>query len=173
MSIDAMEGAEVMESVSEIYDWVRATRKGLLDYCAELPVEVFLAEREDAGWGSMRNTLVHTASCYIFWLGETALGEDPEQLRYADFPDAASVAGLYARRVDPLVEEFRARFGGGLRTPLSLGVRWQPEPFVTTPLWVFTHMVTHEFHHKGQVVVLGRLHGYPAPDTDLAMPPAW
>lgn len=161
-----------MESVNDVYGWVRTTRKGLLDYCAGLPQEVFLAERDRLGWGSIRNTLVHTASCYTFWLGELALGMDPEHLKNTEFPDAESVVGLYAQRVDPLVGEFVSRFGAeGLHRSMSLNVRWQREPFVTSPLWLLAHTITHEFHHKGQVVALGRLHGHPPPETDLAIPP--
>jgi len=29
------------------------------------------------------------------------------------------------------------------------------------------HVITHAFHHKGQIVAMLRILGYPAPDTDL------
>ena len=38
---------------------------------------------------------------------------------------------------------------------------------VRTPALVLHHVLTHAFHHKGQVVAMCRLLGYPAPDTDL------
>lgn len=160
-----------MQAIHEVYGWVKATRKGLLDYCATLPPEVFTAEREDMGWGSIRNALVHNASTYLFWLAGTVLGRDVPGFKFSEFHDVETVARLFSGRVDPLVEEFAAAFGGGdrLAAPLSLKVRWQEGPLVVSPLWVFTHVVTHEFHHKGQIVAFGRIHGYPPPETDLAV----
>ena len=39
--------------------------------------------------------------------------------------------------------------------------------FSATPLELFTHVLTHEFHHKGQILVLGRAWGYEPVDTDV------
>jgi uncharacterized damage-inducible protein DinB len=36
-----------------------------------------------------------------------------------------------------------------------------------TPAFILHHVITHAFHHKGQVVAMFRLLGRPAPDTDL------
>ena len=38
---------------------------------------------------------------------------------------------------------------------------------VRTPALVLHHVLTHAFHHKGQIVAMCRLLGHPAPDTDL------
>jgi uncharacterized damage-inducible protein DinB len=36
-----------------------------------------------------------------------------------------------------------------------------------SPAFILLHMITHTFHHKGQVVAMLRTLGHPAPDTDL------
>jgi uncharacterized damage-inducible protein DinB len=36
-----------------------------------------------------------------------------------------------------------------------------------TPLQLFTHLLTHEFHHKGQIMTMCRLLGHIPPDTDV------
>jgi uncharacterized damage-inducible protein DinB len=36
-----------------------------------------------------------------------------------------------------------------------------------SPAFILLHVITHTFHHKGQVVAMLRMLGYPAPDTDL------
>lgn len=41
------------------------------------------------------------------------------------------------------------------------------EVAIRTPALILHHMLTHAFHHKGQIVAMCRLLGYPAPDTDL------
>jgi len=152
----------------EVYRWVGETRKGLADYCASLPPEAYAAQRQDFGWGSIRNVHVHIADCYRFWLAETARGLKTERFEAADCPDAASVARLF-EKVDELVAQFCATFAGdALGRTVNLKVRWQDSPFVVTPLWLLTHTFTHEFHHKGQIVALGRILGYPPPETDLA-----
>ncbi len=35
------------------------------------------------------------------------------------------------------------------------------------PAFILLHVITHTFHHKGQVVAMLRVLGHPAPDTDL------
>ncbi len=154
----------------EVYGWVKETRKGLAAYCASLPAEVYTAERGDLGWGSIKNVHVHIADCYRFWLAATAQGLRTERFEAADYPDAAGVARLFSQ-VDDLVAQFCGAFAGeAFGRALALKVRWQATPFVATPLWLLTHVITHEFHHKGQMVAWGRLLGYPPPETDLAGP---
>jgi uncharacterized damage-inducible protein DinB len=36
-----------------------------------------------------------------------------------------------------------------------------------TPLQLFTHVITHEFHHKGQILSRCRQLGYVPVDTDI------
>jgi uncharacterized damage-inducible protein DinB len=38
-----------------------------------------------------------------------------------------------------------------------------------TPLQLFTHVMTHEFHHKGQLLSMFRILGHVPPDTDVSM----
>jgi uncharacterized damage-inducible protein DinB len=156
--------------MSAVYSWVIATRKGLLDYCEGLPVEAFVERRQEFGLGSMRGALVHVADCYRYWLVSTLFGRRVQPLAGADYPDAASVRRLFAELVDPLVGEFLAAYPcAQAGVDLRLSVSWKQEPLDVTPLWLLTHTVTHEFHHKGQAVAFGRLLGYPPPETDLAM----
>jgi uncharacterized damage-inducible protein DinB len=37
----------------------------------------------------------------------------------------------------------------------------------SSPLEVFTHVMTHEYHHKGQLLSLSRQLGYTPIDTDV------
>jgi uncharacterized damage-inducible protein DinB len=39
---------------------------------------------------------------------------------------------------------------------------------VRTPAFILHHVLTHAFHHKGQIVAMCRVLGHPAPDTDLS-----
>jgi uncharacterized damage-inducible protein DinB len=53
-----------------------------------------------------------------------------------------------------------------LNTTLAKRPReWVAE--LKSPAFILLHVVTHTFHHKGQIVAMLRTLGYPAPDTDL------
>lgn len=159
-----------MPGMAEVYGWVRETRKGLLEWCASLPADVYLQERDEFGWGSIRNALIHTADCYRFWLAEEALGRGMDRFDPSTHPDAQSAFALFGK-VDDIVAAFIAKFPREeLGRSLVRQVRWQPEPLVISPLWLLAHTVTHEFHHKGQIVTMGRILGKPAPETDLWIP---
>lgn len=55
---------------------------------------------------------------------------------------------------------------GHLNTTLATRpVDWGGE--LRSPAFILLHVITHAFHHKGQVVAMLRIVGYPAPDTDL------
>jgi len=43
--------------------------------------------------------------------------------------------------------------------------RWFGE--LRSPAFILLHVITHTFHHKGQVVAMLRTLGHPTPDTDL------
>jgi len=158
-----------MNELGVMCGWVKDTRKGLLDYCSELSPAAFVQEDSEVGHGSIRNLLLHTADCYGHWLAGFALGKERSSLVAADFPDVNAIRRAFAQ-VDEHMDRFLARFEKALDEPVSGRVRWAPEPLVVTPRWLFTHTVTHEFHHKGQVVSLGRRLGYPPPETDLVLP---
>ncbi len=72
--------------------------------------------------------------------------------------------------VDNLVEEFLREFEGRWEIAITGPVPWQEEADDLTPLWLYTHVITHEFHHKGQIVSMSRQLGYTPADTDLIEP---
>ncbi len=53
-----------------------------------------------------------------------------------------------------------------LNTPLTeRPAEWAGD--LQSPAFILLHIITHAFHHKGQVVAMLRILGHPAPDTDL------
>ncbi len=61
------------------------------------------------------------------------------------------------------------QFGSGSIRETRIEGQFSGEKFVATPLWLFTHTMTHEFHHKGQIATMGRMKGHIPPDLDLIM----
>lgn len=155
---------------ADLYAWVKEARRGLLAYCRGLPPEAFVKIVPGIGWGSIRNTMVHVADAYRHWLLDVPSEKESEAFRATEYPDVEAVVGLMDL-ADAIAAGFLERFGGeAFGEALRLRVSFQAAPFLVTPGWLLAHAVTHEFHHKGQIVTAGRLLGHPAPDTDMAWP---
>jgi uncharacterized damage-inducible protein DinB len=154
-----------------VYDWVRQTRSVLLDFCDELDPEDLTRELNGFGWASIRKTLVHVADCYHAWLGAFILGtSDSPFTSQADLA-RLDLPGIRSRfeAVDALVDDLYERFGDRLAQPLHRPIPWRHEEVLTaSPLQLLMHTITHEFHHKGQIVSMVRQMGYLPPGTDLA-----
>lgn len=148
------------------YQLVQAARAALLDYCTGLAPAHFVAPVAEFNQSSMRDLLVHVADSYRIWLGRVALGRPATPRPPAEVPDVAALRQAFDE-VDALVLEFQQRFDSQWLTAQEFYVRRQPEPLTLTPLHILTHVTTHEFHHKGQVLSMSRLLGYTPADTDV------
>ncbi|RYY14423.1 MAG: DUF664 domain-containing protein [Cytophagaceae bacterium] len=148
------------------YGLVQQARTVLLAYCATLAPADFVAPVVSFGHGSIRDLLVHVANAYQIWLGRVALGRLDTTHPPTEVPDVAAVRQLF-ERADALVADFTQAAGEDWLTEREFRVRRQPEPLLLTPFQIFTHVCTHEFHHKGQVLTMSRLLGYEPVDTDV------
>jgi uncharacterized damage-inducible protein DinB len=147
------------------YELVRGSRAVLLDYCDTLQAVHFTGETTGFGrGGSIRNLLVHNGDVYGYWIGEHALGR---AMQYPEFTAISSVQACrdYYAGVDSLMEEFFNRFAD--RPMAMLSSTRNDKVTTTTALEVFMHVITHEFHHKGQMLSISRQLGYTPVDTDI------
>lgn len=148
------------------YALVRGARAVLLRYCATLSPAHFVAPVVGFNHRSIRDLLVHVAECYHAWLGGVGLGRPAPSLLPAQAADVAAVRVLFVG-IDALVAEFRLQFAGQWLTPRPFASARHPAPLVLSPLQLFTHVITHEFHHKGQCLSMSRQLGYAPVDTDV------
>jgi uncharacterized damage-inducible protein DinB len=120
---------------------------------------------------SIRRLLEHTAGCYFAWIGFHALGRPRNTFDHEPCYTMDLVRRLFAR-VDGTMDDFLSSFQDRMDVPLRS--EHDPGEWITaTPLTLFTHVMTHEFHHKGQVVWLSRLMGYTPADTDASNCFSW
>ncbi|MEJ5994716.1 DinB family protein [Pedobacter sp. Du54] len=154
----------VQELLIRQYELIKSSRAALLNYCNQLTEEDFLTSNSSFGRGSIRNLLVHNANVYEFWLLRNILKINVD---VRDFDSVRNVAECitYFQSVDQTVLNFIRHFDGMYekKMDVTLGNRF----LTLTPLQVFTHVVTHEFHHKGQILSLSRHLGYTPIDTDV------
>ncbi|OUJ71965.1 DinB family protein [Hymenobacter crusticola] len=148
------------------YELVKSARGALLAYCATLTPAHFgepLAQFDGSG---IRQLLVHVAGTYHFWLGTFALRHQPPAFAAEHAYDLAQVRQLYDD-VNMLVEEFTRHFHGRWDDTVTGPVANRVTLVSTTPLELLLHVITHEFHHKGQVLSMSRQLGYQPADTDI------
>ncbi|MDF7813676.1 DinB family protein [Hymenobacter sp. YC55] len=148
------------------YALVQSARGALLDYCATLTPTDFIAPVPAFNNSSLRDLLVHVANVYWHWLGVVAQGKPRSYFDPATTLDVAAVHQLY-QEVDTLVAAYGAYVGDQWQMAKPYTVSRRSEPLLLTPLALFTHVVTHEFHHKGQLLSMSRQLGYTPVDTDV------
>ena len=120
---------------------------------------------------SVRDLLEHIAGCYYAWLGFHALGHPRAFFDHGPCTTMDLVRGVFAR-VDRTMDDFLESFKDKLDVPVT--TEHDPGEWITaTPLALFTHVITHEFHHKGQIVWMCRLLGYTPKDTDVSNSFGW
>ncbi|HET7627672.1 MAG TPA: DinB family protein [Bacillales bacterium] len=158
-----------MSVLNSQYDLIRQTRERLFLYCERISPEDYVKELEQVGWGSIRNLHAHIAGCYQAWLGRYALEWDAPVVKGEEIAGLPEMKALF-KEVDALVETFLKTFGDRPGELLRRPLPGHEVPEVLSVLWLFTQTITHEFHHKGQIVQIGRQLGYVPIDTDLITP---
>lgn len=160
------------EDLRRVYDWVKGSRERVFDWAEALPPDVYTLERPDFAYGSLRNIQAHIAGCYLVWVGVRGLGLERYRggIEATDLADVAAVRAAFGE-VDGVLEQAFEQFAD-MDAPLEVEVPGYGGLRVTRR-WLVMHPVTHEFHHKGQMLALGRVLGHPyppGPDTDLVLP---
>ena len=159
-----------MTDLAFLVQQTQGMRRDLLSFLKPLPADVLMTSLPEYGQGSILSTLTHVADCYGGWVGKTLLEEAWDS---ADTPgDLPSLSARFAR-VDALLERAlacpRMQSGEVFETVDFEGNRRR-----LAARWVVMHPITHEFHHKGQVVTLLRKLGHPVTvDLDLPPPGGW
>jgi uncharacterized damage-inducible protein DinB len=154
-----------MESIMSLqYDMVKGSREVLLQYCQTISTADFCKENSSFGRGSIRNLLVHIANTYEFWIGQQALQKKMVFTSYESVGTVEETRQLFIE-IDKLVAEFIAYFSRSYLANLSVTIN--DVSTKANALKLFTHVITHEYHHKGQVLSLSRHLGYTPVDTDI------
>lgn len=157
-------------SLAVMYDLVKRTRDTLFDFTESLPPEIYTFEHPDFAYGSLRNIQAHVAGCYSFWLAEMALELESPPKNFERLPNAPAMRAAFVG-IDGLVLQALEAFQN-LDAPLELTLP-EGNPMMVSQRWLILHPITHEFHHKGQLLALARVLGHPLPEdmfADLVLP---
>ncbi|MDM7914044.1 MAG: DinB family protein [Candidatus Eisenbacteria bacterium] len=142
------------------YAWKR-----LLEFLGSLPVAVVQQPSPGAAGKSIADILRHSLGTIEFWMSvlEGRSHEAFPAEEHSDIPSLARLARLVDGRLQKLLGEADPEWFGrshSFRFPDG-----HEEDLV--PAWVVLHVLTHEYHHKGQVVSIARSLGYTPPETDF------
>jgi len=154
----------MMNMLKTQYELLRGSRMVMLDFIERgLPTQLTTPIVAFNG-SNVRYLLIHTANTYKHWLANFGMRKELSFIDDESIEDISAIRDVYAE-TDSIVKEFLERFSGGLELPVANQLRG--EELSVTPLQLFTHVLTHEFHHKGQIMTMCRLLGHTPPDTDI------
>lgn len=146
------------------YELLRGSRMVMLDFIErELPAQLRVPIAAFNG-SNVRYLLIHTANCYKHWLANFGMSKELSFIDDESVEDTSAIRSAYAE-TDAIVNEFLERFSGSPEQLVTNQLRGKG--LSITPLQLFTHVLTHEFHHKGQIMTMCRLLGHTPPDTDI------
>ena len=148
------------------YELVSASRNIVLRFLETEVGEDQHISMPDFNNRSANYLLVHVADCYFHWLSYYALHIPVRELSDMDFKTIPLIQTLF-KRVDQTVDVFLEYFRDETDRMIN-GVHVTCGRVITTPVQVFTHVITHEFHHKGQIMSICRMLGHIPPDTDIS-----
>jgi uncharacterized damage-inducible protein DinB len=155
-----------MDVLLRQYELVKERRETLFQYCETISQEHFVFDHQSFGGRSIQYLLVHVANTYTFWLGHfpritTTPFSKPEEDR-----ELRQIQMLFAS-VNAMTEKFLNQFDPVLGQPITNRISSRDMEVAMSPLRLFTHVITHEYHHKGQILSMGRQLGYTPIDTDI------
>jgi uncharacterized damage-inducible protein DinB len=151
--------------MAAIFDHQRkGPRKRLLEFLLTISREDFVRPVPEAGDKSLRDHLVHVVGADEFWIS-LIQDRDYRRLDPKEFATLESVVPV----LDEVADRIDHVFSGGdeewfVREKV-VSHHGRTERLI--PAMVAMHMLTHEYHHKGQMMMIARILGYEPPDTDL------
>jgi uncharacterized damage-inducible protein DinB len=136
----------------------------LLDHVGTLPPEALMTPLEGFGLPILRNQLLHIADSEAFWVSRLE-GLPFQGWDYVAYTDVPAMRAAFERVAAATADYLDQLDADAVNVPLEL--TFDDGSLATTPALTLSHVITHGFHHKGQVVAMCRLLGHPAPCTDF------
>jgi uncharacterized damage-inducible protein DinB len=153
------------DGILKFHEWTHASMHLLLDHLSTVPETDYATALPGFGFSTLREQVIHILNCEGFWI-HTLQG-----LRYVDHsprecPTVAE-ARVFAREISRQTQAYLSgltdrQMNSDTELHFSDG-----DIALRTPALVVHHVLTHAFHHKGQIVAMCRILGCQAPDTDL------
>jgi len=151
--------------VRKFHDWTHASLTALLNHLSTIPDNAYAKEVPGFGFPTIHAQVIHVLNCEGFWIHTLQSISFVDQAP-ANWPTVSDARRLQIE-VSMRVLDYLSRLSEqNLNAPTELHFP-DGDVAVRTPALILHHVLTHAFHHKGQIVAMCRILGHPAPDTDL------
>ena len=147
------------------YQLVIYSREAVFAYLETLKPEDLLKPVASFNNESIGSMFIHSADTYTSWLVNYARQEQRPFSTQENYKDVNAIRATF-EQINLIVNDFLHHFTDRLDKPMTL-TKKEGIDITTSPLQLFTHVTTHEFHHKGQIVNMSRQLGYIPVDTDI------
>jgi uncharacterized damage-inducible protein DinB len=154
-----------VDGICKFHDWTHASLNLVLVHLSAIPASDYTKELPGFGFPTLRQQIIHIFNCEAFWI-HVLQGLPVQDRSPADCPGIAE-ARLLGQEVS---RQTAAYLSGMSDEQLNTNTKLHfpdGDVAVRTPALVMHHVLTHAFHHKGQIVAMCRLLGHPVADTDL------
>ncbi|MGA2906311.1 MAG: DinB family protein [Terracidiphilus sp.] len=155
-----------VDGILKFHFWTHTCLTLVLDHLSTISTSDYTKEIPGFGFPTLRGQVIHIFNCEGFWI-HTIQGLAVRDRHPADCHSVAD-ARLLQRHVS---EQTLAYLSGLTDQQLNSNTELRfpdGDIAIRTPAFVLHHVLTHAFHHKGQIVAMCRVLGHPAPDTDLS-----
>lgn len=156
------EASKMYHPQTESYELLRESRAVLLEFCAGLGSDVFQKIATFGDW-NIRDTLVHILNIYELWIARNSLNKTVEFSVFEQFKNIETIKMAFAD-ADGIMAAFFAQFPSDAQ---PIEVSSHGNTMELTSGQIAFHVITHECHHKGQILKLARMLGHQPPDTDI------
>ena len=154
-----------LAGISKFHEWTHASITLLLDHLSTIPTSDYAKQVPGFGFPTAHAQVIHILNCEGFWINalQRLPFKDQDPADWQTVSDAQVLQREVSRKtLNYLSDLTEPDLNAGIELHFSDG-----DTAVRTPALVLHHVLTHAFHHKGQIVSMCRILGYPAPDTDL------
>ncbi len=155
-----------VDGVRKFHFWTHDCLSLVLDHLSTIPASDYGKEVPGFGFPTLCQQVIHVFNCEGFWVHAI------QGLRFSDRNPSDCPTVAEARLLQREIGEQTLAYLSGLtneRLNSDTELRFpRGDIAVRTPAFILHHVLTHAFHHKGQIVAMCRVLGYPAPDTDLS-----
>jgi uncharacterized damage-inducible protein DinB len=153
------------DGIRELHGAMHERLDLLLRHVATVPDTLLREPISGFGYPSVWKQLVHLLSCEEGWVHDLQ-DKAFAGWREEDSPTMKALLASKGRIRDATRVYVESLNEALLNTTLVRRPQdWGGE--LRSPAFILLHVITHAFHHKGQIVAMLRILGYPAPDTDL------
>jgi uncharacterized damage-inducible protein DinB len=154
-----------MKTLMQQYKLVQSARGALFEYLSAIPFQKLHEPVAAFNNRSVSYLLHHVVLTYLSWLNEFAFKNPLMMTDETAWQTMDEVKSFYTE-ADNAVYNFLVAFND--KSTMITGYKKRQDITLTlSVLQLFTHVITHEFHHKGTILGMTRTLGYTPVDTDI------